>query len=159
MSNFKDAIGITFASSMLPIERGKIREFSTALLDDSPVYRNRLMAQAAGLPDMPIPITFPICAQLYSDSGGAAISQLIEMGMLERGFVLHGEQEFSYHRPVFADEEFTVNQKVVDAYQKENTTSGGTMTFFVIESEFIGADARTAFTAKSIVIEKRPPLK
>jgi len=155
MPTYEDAIGMALPSSTLPVERGKIREFATALLDDSPIYRNREAAQAAGFPDTPVPVTFPICAHLYSDTGGAAIMHLIEQGIVERGFVLHGEQEFIYHRPVYAEEKFTVQQKVVDAYQKEGG-KGSMMTFFVVESALVDAHGETACAARTIVLERKP---
>ena len=48
------------------------------------------------------------------------------------GIILHGEQEFVYHRPVVVGDVLVGEGKVVDAYQKES--KGKTMTFVVTET-------------------------
>jgi hydroxyacyl-ACP dehydratase HTD2-like protein with hotdog domain len=50
------------------------------------------------------------------------------------GIVLHGEQEFVYHRPVQAGETLHQEGKIVDLYTKE--AKGKTMTFLVMETVF-----------------------
>jgi acyl dehydratase len=59
---------------------------------------------------------------------GAAIAPLLA----DSGLILHGEQSFTYHRPVFAGDVLEGNGKVVDAYRKES--KGRTMTFVVVET-------------------------
>jgi acyl dehydratase len=156
--DYEEVIGLSFPSSSLPIEHGKIREFASALLDPSPVYRSTENARVSGFPEVPVPVTFPICAHLYSDSGGSAMSQLIERGYAERGYVLHGEQEFTYRRPVYAGETFTVTQKVVNAYRKDGSR-GAIMTFFEVQTEFVDTAGCVACTGRAIVLERRPAPK
>jgi acyl dehydratase len=52
--------------------------------------------------------------------------------MANGGIILHGEQEFTYHRPVLAGDVLVGEGSVVDAYQKES--KGKTMTFIVVET-------------------------
>ena len=52
--------------------------------------------------------------------------------MANGGLILHGEQEFTYHRPVFGGDVLEGTGLVVDAYQKES--KGKTMTFVVVET-------------------------
>ena len=59
---------------------------------------------------------------------GAVLGPLMAKG----GLILHGEQEFTYHRPVFAGDVLEGKGLVVDAYQKES--KGKTMTFVVVET-------------------------
>jgi acyl-coenzyme A thioesterase PaaI-like protein len=54
--------------------------------------------------------------------------------MANGGIILHGEQEFNYHRPVFAGDVLVGEGKVVDAYEKQS--KGKTMTFVVVETAF-----------------------
>ena len=60
-----------------------------------------------------------------------ALGPLIAKG----GMVLHGEQEFLYHRPVVVGDVLVGEGTVVDAYQKES--KGKTMTFVVSETKFV----------------------
>ena len=52
--------------------------------------------------------------------------------MAKGGIILHGEQEFIYHRPVFVGDVLEGEGHVVDAYAKES--KGKTMTFLVTET-------------------------
>jgi acyl dehydratase len=54
--------------------------------------------------------------------------------MANGGLILHGEQEFTYHRPVFAGDVLVGKGMVVDAYKKES--KGKTMTFVVVDTEW-----------------------
>ena len=158
LPTYKDALSLDFGSSEFPIEMGKIREMSTALLDSSPCYRSDAKAKADGLPGMPAPITFPMCTALYQDMATNPISKLMEMGIVARGYVVHGEQEFIWHRPVYAGENFTIKAKLTDAYQKEGGR-GGLMTFYVADAEGIGADGKPAFVSRMLIIERTSAIK
>src|SRR6185369_2310775 len=68
--------------------------------------------------------------------------------------VLHGEQEFEYHRPIVAGAVLRSEGKVVDAYEKES--KGKTMTFVV--SETVWSDDRTGdpvLTSRFNLIHRR----
>jgi hypothetical protein len=46
--------------------------------------------------------------------------------------VLHGEQEFEYHRPIVTGDVLVSEGKVTDIYERES--KGRTMTFIVVET-------------------------
>jgi hypothetical protein len=50
------------------------------------------------------------------------------------GLLLHGEQEFIYHRPVQVGDVLVSEGNITDAYQKES--KGRTMTFIVSETNW-----------------------
>jgi hypothetical protein len=54
--------------------------------------------------------------------------------MSKGGMILHGEQEFTYHRPLAVGDVLIGEGKVVDLYEKES--KGKTMTFLVTENEY-----------------------
>ena len=60
--------------------------------------------------------------------------------MAKGGLILHGEQEFLYHRPVQVGDVLVGEGKITDAYQKES--KGRTMTF--IARRRTGATRRRA---------------
>jgi hydroxyacyl-ACP dehydratase HTD2-like protein with hotdog domain len=53
--------------------------------------------------------------------------------------VLHGEQEFEYHRPVVIGDVLVSEGRITDVYEKESR--GKTMTFLVSETRY--TDERT----------------
>jgi hypothetical protein len=60
----------------------------------------------------------------------AAVGPLMAKG----GLILHGEQEFIYHRPVQVGDVLSSAGKITDAYQKES--KGRTMTFICSETNW-----------------------
>lgn len=158
MPTYKDALTLKFESSEFPVEMGKIREMSSSLLDGSPCYRSEAAARAEGFPGMPAPITFPMAMGLYQDAPVHPLSKILELGIATRGYVVHGEQEFIYHRPIYAGEKFTVTARIANAYQKEGGR-GGLMTFFVADAEGIGADGKPAFVSRMLIIERTSAIK
>src|SRR5215475_14093443 len=80
------------------VGREKIREFAEAIGAPDAVYRDPAAAVAAGHPDVIAPPTFPIMVahptilQLAADP---------ELG-LDFARMVHGEQRFTYTRPIHA---------------------------------------------------------
>lgn len=158
--NFRDCIGWEGGGSSFVVERGKIMEFAAAVLDDSAEYRDQAAARKAGFDDVPVPVTFPQSAGLQAppDRGGSTALRLMAEGYIDRRYLLHGEQEFEYYRPLVPGERLSGKDKLVDAYRKESD-NGRTMTFFVLETAYTGEDARPAFASRTILIENFPPRK
>ena len=59
--------------------------------------------------------------------------------MKQGGLILHGEEEFEYHRPLVVGDVLEGEGKVTDIYEKDSR--GKTMTFLVTENLF--KDAKT----------------
>ena len=134
-------IGTPTGTTVVTVERGQLALFAGAVKDDSPVYRDPRKAAEVGLSGIPAPPTYPFVMgnfgaypELQDEDGpkgnpmGAVLGPLMANG----GLILHGEQEFTYHRPVFAGDVLEGRGLVVDAYQKES--KGKTMTFVVVET-------------------------
>src|SRR5579862_8833756 len=105
----RDYVGRTFpASEPYEVSRVKIAEFATAIGDPNPVYRDRSAAQAAGHPDVIAPPTFAIVISMAS--AGTAIS---DPGLgLNYAMVVHGEQRFTYERPLRAGDVVTARTTI-----------------------------------------------
>jgi acyl dehydratase len=72
--------------------------------------------------------------------------------MKEGGLVLHGEQEFVYHRPVLVGDELTSQGTIKDIYAKEG--SSGTMTFVVTETDWLDESGDKVITAIMTLIHR-----
>jgi acyl dehydratase len=86
------------------VGREKIREFAEAVGDPNPVYTDPDAAKAFGHPDMIAPPTFPFLIT-YRAAGQVVLDP--ELG-LDFGRVGHGDQKFSYTRPVRAGDRLSV---------------------------------------------------
>jgi acyl dehydratase len=100
----RDYVGRVFGvSEPYEVSRVKIAEFADAIGDANPVYRDKAAAQAAGHSDVIAPPTFAIAISM-AGSGAA----LADPGLgLNYAMVVHGEQRFSYSRPITAGDVVT----------------------------------------------------
>jgi hypothetical protein len=139
----KSVIGKSTGKSTVAVERGPVAFFAAAVLEKSPAYRTPEAAAEAGLPAIPAPPTFPIGMEFWGKYAEIQppgkqpvnpMATVIGPLMSRGGLILHGEQEFIYHRPVLVGDVLEGEGKVVDAYQKES--KGKTMTFVVTETEW-----------------------
>jgi acyl dehydratase len=80
------------------VGREKIREFADAIGDPSPAYRDAAIARQLGYRDVIAPPTFAIVLTLKA---GHQVITDPDFG-IDYARVVHGEQQFTHHRPVTA---------------------------------------------------------
>jgi len=160
--NLSAMLGRSTGTVTVVVERGPVANFATAVCDDDPVYRDPTVAEAEGLPAIPAPPTFSIAMaswgafpelQAPGDAQGMSMSEVLAPLTATGGLILHGEQEFVYHRPVLVGDRLQGEGTIVDAYAKES--KGHTMTFIV--NETVWRDERTGepvVTARFNVIHR-----
>jgi acyl dehydratase len=85
------------------VGREKVREFARAVFSANPLNHDVFAAQAAGYADIVAPTTFPVVVQ------EATLAQLLSDPDANIDFsrVVHGEQRFTYSRPIVAGDELT----------------------------------------------------
>ena len=135
-------IGKPTGAYKVTVERGPVSNFARAVLDENPVYQSPDAARAAGFDAIPAPPTFSFAMQYWgkfaedqpSDPTGGENPMHKIMGELfgKGGLVLHGEQEFEYHRPLVVGDRLVGEGRIADMYEKES--KGRTMTFVVTET-------------------------
>jgi acyl dehydratase len=141
----KSVIGHSTGKSTLVVERGPLSAFAKAVKDDNPIYYNPAAARAAGFRAIPAPPTygfvvsywggFPEIQPTEDPTGGRNIIMEVVGGLLKTGGVLlHGEEEFTYHRAILTGDVLICEGKVVDLYERES--KGKTMTFLVTENVY-----------------------
>ena len=150
-------IGKPTSANRVRIERGPVSFFASALKDGNPIYHDPKAAQAAGFDDLPAPPTFTFAMlhmgkvgqeQPPDPTGGRhPMNEFMSALMSKGGIVLHGEQEFVYHRPIVAGDVLVSSGKISDVYERES--KGKTMTFIVMETEW-----RDDGTGEPVVTEK-----
>jgi len=107
----RDYLGRTFpATEPYEVSRVKIAEFADAIGDPDPLYRDREAARAAGHPDVIAPPTFPI---IISMRGSGEVIADPELGV-DYSMVVHGEQRFTYTRPLYAGDVVTSESTISD---------------------------------------------
>lgn len=141
-------VGKPMPSARVVLERGPVSNFAVATTDENPVYTNPDVARAAGFDDIPAPPTYAFAwnhfgafPELQPDDAGAPNPMFEIMAQLRAGggLILHGEQEFIYHRTPHVGDDLIGEGTLKDVYQKES--KGKTMTFIVTET--VWKDAAT----------------
>lgn len=137
-------IGHEIGSSVLPIERGRLKFFAKAIGETDPVYTRESAGRDAGYADLPAPPTFLFAAELDS---GATFGLLEHLGVpLSR--ILHGEQGFEYLGPVVAGDTVTVSSRVKDIYDRKN----GALEFVEIESQAVNQHGTPVVRMRSLIV-------
>jgi len=132
------------ATAPYEVGREKIREFAEAIGDDNPVYRDRVAAQALGYPDVIAPPTFPIVLSL-----GAAGAATRDPALgLDYDRVVHGEQRFSYNRPITAGDVLQVTVSI------ESIRAAAGNDILTTRSEVRTADGELVVTAFSTLVAR-----
>lgn len=128
------------------VGREKIREFAAAIGDNNPAYLDREAAGALGYPDVIAPPTFPIAVSME------AASQVIsdpKLG-LDYSRVVHGEQSFTYSRPVRAGDQLTVVVMV------ENIRTAAGNDIITTRGEVSTVEGEHVVTARSTLVSRAP---
>jgi acyl dehydratase len=124
------------------VGREKIREFSRAVLATSPLNVDVEAARAAGHADLVAPPTFPVVVQELT------LAQLLaepDAG-IDFSRVVHGDQRFTYTRPVVAGDELTATLTV------SSVKSLGAHSMVTAESVITDARGEHVVTAISTLV-------
>lgn len=104
-------VGKTFKSDQTYlVGREKVREFARAVGETSPLCHDVAAAKAAGYADVVASTTFPIAITLEI-VGDFVTDPAVG---LDWSRVVHGEQKFSYNRPIVAGDELSVTTIIED---------------------------------------------
>ena len=124
------------------VGREKVREFARAVFATSPLNADPEAARAAGYADVVAPPTFPVVIQ------EATLQQLLaepDAG-IDFSRVVHGDQRFSYSRPVVAGDELTATLAVT------SVKSLGGNAMVTSESTIVDAAGSHVVTAVSTLV-------
>jgi len=124
------------------VGREKVREFARAVHSTSPLHYDPAVASAAGYSDVVAPPTFAVVVQ------EATLAQLLaepDAG-IDFSRVVHGEQRFSYTRPIVAGDELTATLAVT------SIKSLGGHSMVTAESSIVDASGAHVVTAISTLV-------
>jgi acyl dehydratase len=124
------------------VGREKVREFARAVLSTSALNYDVAAASRAGYRDLVAPPTFPIVVQ------EATLAQLLAEPDAGIDFtrVVHGDQRFTYTRPIVAGDELTATLAVT------SIKSLGGHSMITSESTIVDADGGHVVTAISTLV-------
>jgi acyl dehydratase len=124
------------------VGREKIREFARAVFSNSPLSEDVAAARAAGYSDLVAPPTFAVVIQELT------LHQLLSEpdAGIDFSRVVHGDQRFSFSRPIVAGDELTATLAV------SSIKSLGGHSMVTAESVIVAADGSHVVTAVSTLV-------
>ncbi len=126
------------------VSRVKIAEFADAIGEPSDLCRDPEAARQAGYPDVIAPPTFAIVISMASTAKVQA-----DPGLgLDYSMVVHGEQSFSYARPLHAGD------VVVATTTVDSIRAVGSMTMMVTSTDISTTSGEHVCTARSAIVER-----
>jgi acyl dehydratase len=126
------------------VSREKIREFSRAVFATSPLNHDPEAARAAGYSDVRAPPTFPMVVQ---EATLATLLAAPDTG-IDFSRVVHGDQSFSYVRPIVAGDELVATLTIA------SVKSLGGHTMITSRSTMIDAAGELVVTALSTLVQR-----
>lgn len=153
LETLQDMVGETRLTVCdLHVEAGKVEEFARAIKDDNPAHRDREAAREQGFERIPAPLSFTRTAYFPRYQTDAVDGdQDWDLGF-DPEYVVHGEQEYTFERPVLVGDILTGETTLEDVYQREGSR-GGTMTFAVLVTRYYDADGDLVVTESKTRIE------
>jgi len=129
------------------VEKGHIRRFADAVGDDHPIYLDENYAVTTPYRGIIAPPTF--ATTLTMD----APNPLYDAPGFELRRILHGEQEYVYHRPMRPGDKYWIQSEITDVYERQG--SSGRMTFIVIETVARDINDQPVVTARSTIVYRQ----
>ncbi|WP_184081608.1 MaoC family dehydratase N-terminal domain-containing protein [Sphingobium subterraneum] len=128
-------IGVVSEPREIDVEKGQLRFFAKATGEINPVYFDEEAARAAGHPTIPAPPTFLFSLQLGAPAKRGDIFDPENGIGVDVRRILHGEQRFTYHRPIYAGDRMTLTTTTTDIYDKK----GGALEFITQKTQGVNA--------------------
>jgi len=143
-SRYSSAIGRQSEPVTYTVEAGHIQRFAEAVGDANPIYADEAAARAAGHSRIPAPPTFVAALRPRDPREGLDI---------DWKKLLHGEQELTFHRPVYAGDRLTLVQRIADASVKSGKS--GDMDLLTLETLASDDHGAPVYTARSLIVIRR----
>ncbi|KQS03734.1 hypothetical protein ASG11_05320 [Sphingomonas sp. Leaf357] len=141
-------VGTISEPRVVQVEAGFLKFFAKATGETDPVYFDEAAALAAGHPGLPMPPTYLFSLALSAPSSRGDVFD-IENGIgVELAKVLHGEQSFTYHKPIHAGDRLTLTTTTSDIYTKK----GGTLEFIVQDTEAVNDAGETCAEMRMVTV-------
>ena len=141
----KKHIGMQLPVFRVTPEAGQLRFFAKAIGETDPVYFDVAAARDAGHPNLPLPPTFLFSLEFEQPSSGWRQ----EIGIVPSR-ILHGEQQFSYHRMAYAGDTLQYESRLADIYDKKN----GALEFIVRETRVTNQNGEHVADLRSIIVQR-----
>lgn len=120
-------VGVTSEPRTVDVEKGQLRFFAKATGETNPIYFDEDAARGAGHPAILAPPTFLFSLHLGAPARRGDLFDPENGIGVDMQRILHGEQQFTHHRPIYAGDLITLVTTTTDIFDKK----GGALEFIV----------------------------
>ncbi len=138
-------VGAESPAETVEVTDEAIRQFADAIGDDNPLYHDEAAARAAGYPSLIAPPTY---VTKFRQSISSFNIDPVKMRLL------HGEEEYSYSRPLHAGDTLTIQTRVAEVRQRPG--KGDIMTFVTLETTGTDRSGAHVYTGRTLAILRIP---
>lgn len=141
-------VGTVSEPRTVQVETGFLKFFARATGETDPIYFDEDAARAAGHPAIPVPPTylFPLSMSAPAKRGGVFDA---ENGLgVDMARVLHGEQSFTYRRPIYAGDTLILTTTTSDIYARK----GGALEFIVQDTRAVDPDGALRAEMRTVTV-------
>lgn len=132
-----EAVGKTYAPVEYVVGTEKIREYTAVTFDESPLSNDEAAAEAAGYAGLVAP---PMFAVVFSSKAAVPAMFDPEVGM-NFAMMVHGAQDFTFHKPVVAGDRITTTASVKSIHED------GGKGFYVYTTESVNQNGEPVVSA------------
>lgn len=140
----KSAIGRTTSVSTMEVEKGHIRKFAEAIGDDNPLHHDEEYAKKSRYGGIIAPPTF------VTTLGFESKENLMAGLDINYARLLHGEQEYEYHKPIMAGDTISFSTTITDITEKKGKS--GAMDIVTTEMTGNNQNGERVFVGRSTVV-------
>jgi acyl dehydratase len=138
-------IGRALPPTHAHVDPERFERFLDALGETNPIYRDGAAAEAAGFSGRPIPPTYLFCLPMLGSETPFAILDVLEVDIAR---VLHGEQRFVYHAPVFVGDDLTYMPTISDVRDKK----GGELTLIDVATRVVNGEGHAVADLVHVIV-------
>ncbi len=150
-----------------PVERGAVRRFVQAILDDDPAYRDEQYAQGTKFGGVVAPPLFPthmfrrrpdapdpldVLRDNPDWDGVGGTDALLPPVPVPLGRILNGGVEAEFHQLAKVGDRVFAKSRYVDIYEKEG--KAGKMVFTVVETSYTNQDGALLAVVRNTIIRR-----
>jgi len=139
--------GYTTTPSQVFVDAWRVKLFCQAIGELNPVHWDMVAAKASGYRACPAPPTFLKALE----SEHVSSSDLLRVLKLSVSKVLHAEQSFEYHKPVYVGDVVEIQRTITDLYDKRE----GTMSFIVVRTDYRVERQAVGYSVQTIMVRNQ----
>lgn len=166
MTDVSHLVGTPIPPVVVQLEQSTVALFAKACKDENPVYQSETASRAAGLLGVPVPPTYPFVVQNlnafpdlqppFDAVDYPGVGAALDLLKAEGGLILHGEQEFIYHRQATVGQTLIGTGRIADISTKQGA-HGVVMTFIKSQTDYADDKGEPVVTSIMTVIHRSTP--